>query len=63
VSHKKLGFLNSFFFGISRDSIIKEICNAIIDMTATRQLAIILAFVAFWEIKFEQTTTVERKRF
>jgi hypothetical protein len=63
VSHKKLGFLNSVFFGMSRDSIIKEICNAIIDMTATRQLAIILAFVAFWEIKFEQTATVERKRF
>ena len=49
------------FFGISRDSIIKEFCNAIIDMTATRQLAIILAFVALWEIKFEQMAAVSGK--
>ena len=44
-------------------TIITEICNAIIYMTATRQLAIILAFVALWEIKFEQTVTVSRKMF
>ena len=30
-------------------------------MTARRQLAIILAFVALWEIKFEQMTTVCEK--
>jgi hypothetical protein len=34
------------FFGISIDEIIKEICNAIINMIA-QQLAIILALVAF----------------
>jgi hypothetical protein len=46
------------FLGISRDSMMTEICNAIINMTAKIQLAIILAFVALWEIKFEQTATV-----
>ena len=30
-------------------------------MTATRQLAIIMAFVALWEIKFEQMATVWEK--
>ena len=41
--------------------IIKEICNAIINMTATSQLAIILAFIVHWEIKFEQMATVWEK--
>ena len=49
------------FPGISRNSIIKQICNVIINMTATRQLVIILAFVALWEIKFEQMATVTAK--
>ena len=47
--------------GILSDSKLKEICNAIINMTATRQLAIILAFVALWGIKFEQMATVWEK--
>ena len=36
-------------------------CNAIINMTATRQLAIIFAFVAVWEITNEQMATVWEK--
>ena len=43
---KKSVILTFRFFGPSSDSIIKEICNAIINVTATGQLAIILAFVA-----------------
>ena len=50
-------FLNSGF-GTFNDSIIKEIISAIINMRATRQMAIILAFVALSEIKFEQMVTV-----
>ena len=36
-------------------------CNAIINMTATRQLAIILTVVALWEMKFEQMAPVWEK--
>ena len=55
---KKSVILKFRFFGTSSDSITKEICNAIINTTATRQLAIILAL---WEMKFEQMTTVWEK--
>jgi hypothetical protein len=37
---------------------LNEICNTIIYMTATRQVAIILAFVALREIQFEEMATV-----
>ena len=46
VSLKKSVILKFRFFGTSSDSIIKEIGYTIMNMTAIRQLAIILAFVA-----------------
>ena len=61
VSYKKLGFLNSGFLVFLVTKYKKKYCYAIINMTATRQLAIILAFVALWEIKFEQKATVWEK--
>ena len=45
-------------FGTFTDSILKKISCAIMNMTTTRKMDIILAFVALWEIKFEQMTTV-----
>ena len=48
-------------FGTFNDSIIKEISSAIINMKASRQMAIILAFVALSELKFKQMPTVDEK--
>ena len=58
---KKSVILKFKFFGTFNDLIIKEIINAIINMIATRQLAIILAFVTLWEIKFDQMATFLEK--
>ena len=49
------------FFVTSSDSIVNEMHNAIINMLGTRQLAIILAFVALWEITIEEMATVLEK--
>ena len=46
---------------ISRDIIIIKIFYAIVIIKATRQLAIILASVALWEIKLDKIGTVWEK--
>ena len=63
VSYKKLGFLNSGFLVFLVTKYKNKYCYAIINMTATRQLAIILAFVALWEIKFEEMAKIWEKGF
>ena len=63
VSYKKLGFLNSGFLIFLVTKYKKKYCYAIINMTATRQLAIILAFVGLWEIKFEEMAKIWEKGF
>jgi hypothetical protein len=46
VSLKISVILTLWFFDTSNDSIRKDICNAIMNMKATRQFAIIFAFLA-----------------
>ena len=55
VTIQKSVILTFKFVGTSSDSIIKQICNAIIIMTATGQ------FVALWMVEFEQMATVWEK--
>ena len=55
--------LKFILFDTFDDLLMKEISSAIINMTATTDMAIILAFVALWEIKFEEMAKIWEKGF